>query len=107
MDESTETAAPVVPAPEAIPDSVFENAQRMELTGAEFEVDEDDLYDAYADVIERLERIEQSIEGLKTGVNTIGQMMNSVAEAFDGIMQKVNQGGIGALLGNLMGGKSE
>lgn len=106
MDESTETAAPVVPAPEAIPDSVFEHAQRMELTGAEFEVDEDDLYYRdYAHVIERLECIEQSIEGLKTGVNTIGQMMNSVAEAFDGIMQKVNQGGIGALLGNLMGGK--
>lgn len=53
----------------------------------------------------RLENIEGDIAGLKEGVNTIGVMMNSVAEAFDTIMQKVNEGGIGALLGGFMGGK--
>lgn len=42
----------------------------------------------------------------RDGINTIGEMMNSVASAFDQIMLKVNQGGIGALLGGMMGGKN-
>lgn len=64
----------------------------------------------------RLERIEKTVESkflvvnekleaLISGVNTIGGMMNQVAEAFDNIMQTVNKGGIGALLGGFMGGK--
>lgn len=57
-----------------------------------------------SDMNERLHRMEQTLEGLKGGVNTIGTMMNNVAEAFDQVVQKVNQGGIGALLGGFMGG---
>jgi hypothetical protein len=79
-------------------------------------VDEDDELDDYEysacmklsefeQIKLRLENIEGDIAGLKEGVNTIGVMMNSVAEAFDTIMQKVNEGGIGALLGGFMGGK--
>lgn len=53
----------------------------------------------------RLERIEKTVESLREGVNTIGVMMNNVAGAFDNIMQTVNKGGLGALLGGIMGGK--
>lgn len=60
-----------------------------------------------AEVIRRLDEQDKVINGLKDGVNTIGGMMNSVAEAFDQIMQKVNQGGIGALLGGFLGGKND
>jgi hypothetical protein len=75
--------------------------------------DDDDDYDdsvggelsEFEQIKLRLENIEGDIAGLKEGVNTIGVMMNSVAEAFDTIMQKVNEGGIGALLGGFMGGK--
>lgn len=56
-------------------------------------------------VLARLDRIEATQDGLREGVNTIGAMMNQVAEAFDQIMQKVNQGGIAGLLGGIMGGK--
>lgn len=57
-----------------------------------------------SDINVRLDRIEKTIEGLREGVNTIGGMMNGVAEAFDQIMQQVQKGGIGALLGGFMGG---
>lgn len=49
---------------------------------------------------------ESQITHLKTGVNTIGEMMNSVAAAADEIMTKVRTGGIGSLLGSVMGGKN-
>lgn len=54
-------------------------------------------------ILDRLDRIEKTQEGLRDGVNTIGEMMNSVAQAFDQIMTKVNNGGIAGLLGGLMG----
>lgn len=52
----------------------------------------------------RLERIEKTVNGLRDGVNTIGQMMNGVADAFGQVMEQVQKGGIGALLGGMMGG---
>lgn len=57
-----------------------------------------------SDINLRLDRIEKTVEGLRDGVNTIGSMMNGVAEAFDQIMGQVQKGGIGALLGGFMGG---
>lgn len=54
----------------------------------------------------RLERIEKTQNALKDGVNMIGDMMNGVAAAFDQIMQKVQSGGVGALLSGFMGGKN-
>lgn len=56
-------------------------------------------------VLSRLSAIEATQEGLRAGVNTIGAMMNDVANAFGQIMEQVNKGGIGALLGGMMGGK--
>jgi hypothetical protein len=45
------------------------------------------------------------IDALANGVNTIGQMMNEVANAFGQIMEQIQKGGIGGLLGSVMGGK--
>jgi len=47
----------------------------------------------------------QTLDALRVGVNTIGEMMNGVADAFGQIMAQVQQGGLGAILGNVMGGK--
>lgn len=55
-------------------------------------------------ILERLDSIEATLDGVRNGVNTIGGMMNAVAEQFDQMMQKVNSGGLGAILGGLMGG---
>ena len=52
---------------------------------------------------QRLDEIEAKLDALAVGVNTIGEMMNTVADGFEQTMEKVNQGGIGALLGGLMG----
>lgn len=54
---------------------------------------------------ERLISMEATLEAIKGGVNVIGEMMNQVAIVFDGLAEKVKQGGVGALLGGLMGGK--
>lgn len=54
-------------------------------------------------IVKRVDSIEKTQEALRDGVNTIGEMMNSVAQAFDQIMAKVNSGGIAGLLGNFMG----
>lgn len=64
----------------------------------------DDSARLLSDINLRLERIEHTVNGLKDGVNTIGEMMNQVADMFSDMVNKVNSGGIGALLGNLMGG---
>lgn len=58
-------------------------------------------------VVKRLDSIEAIQKSQSDGINTIGQMMNSVASAFDAIMTKVNEGGIGALLGGFMGGNKK
>jgi hypothetical protein len=58
-----------------------------------------------ADLLVRIERIEEKLNGLTDGVNTIGEMMNGVADAFAQIMAQVQKGGIGGLIG-MMGGKS-
>jgi hypothetical protein len=57
------------------------------------------------EILSRLDGIEQSLEALKTGVNTIGEMMNGVAGAFEQIVAEVQKGGMAGLLGSLMGGK--
>lgn len=118
-------------APEAIPDDEFERQQREHYRDVRDDDDVDDVFedDNDSDVNEepkaltitdpgagdtaqllsdmnlRLERIENTQNALKEGVNLIGGMMNQVAEAFDQIMQKVQTGGIGALLGGMMGGQ--
>lgn len=53
----------------------------------------------------RLERIEQTVDSLRTGVNTIGGMMNSVVDMFQQITQQIQGGGLSSLIGGLMGGK--
>lgn len=58
-----------------------------------------------SDINLRLSRMEEKQAALADGVNTIGAMMNQVADAFGQIMEQVNKGGIGALLGGMMGGK--
>jgi|SRR5882672_648689 len=64
------------------------------------------------EILERLESIEfsmgqhtETLDALKVGINTIGEMMNGVAGAFDQIMAEVQKGGVAGLLGTLMGGK--
>jgi hypothetical protein len=47
----------------------------------------------------------QTLDALKSGVNTIGEMMNGVASAFEQIVAEVQKGGLGGLLGTVMGGK--
>jgi hypothetical protein len=70
-----------------------------------FEENETEAGDSFENaVMERLDRIEAVQKSQSQGINTIGEMMNSVAAAFDQIMQQVKQGGIGALLGGMMGG---
>jgi hypothetical protein len=89
---------PIYPSPESTP----------VVRGFDYEDDDMEpgpLLTEFEELKLRLDNIEGDIAGLKEGVNTIGVMMNSVAEAFDTIMQKVNEGGIGALLGGFMGGK--
>ncbi len=65
-----------------------------------------------AEVLRRLDSLRGAIAEqantqteLKNGVNTIGTMMNGVADAFGQIMTQVQKGGIASLLGSMMGGK--
>ena len=53
---------------------------------------------------ERLKRVEETLDGLREGVNTIGLMMNQVTDAFGQIMTQMQSGGLPALLGKMMGG---
>jgi len=79
-------------------------------------MDDDDVTEIQAqdyDLFEVLHRIENKVDkqgetlsALTAGVNTIGEMMNSVAELFDQMMKKVQSGGIAGLLGGMMGGKN-
>jgi hypothetical protein len=92
------------------------------LAGAGVEYEEDVQEDSYPDLndvmlylstfsdrVDDLARVVKRVEGtqaaLKDGVNTIGVMMNNVAEAFGQIMTEVQKGGIAGLLGSMMGGK--
>lgn len=63
-------------------------------------------------IVDRLSKLEalhnniaNDTAALKDGVNTIGEMMNGVAQAFDQIMTEIQKGGVAGLLGTLMGGK--
>ena len=108
MNETSVNEEAIAPAPEAIPDHEFALQQRENMYVDDVEDNErkfESVTPFQAEVLRRLEAIESTQDNLKDGVNTIGGMMNSVAEAFDNIMQKVNEGGIGALLGGMMGGK--
>jgi hypothetical protein len=58
-----------------------------------------------ADIIARIDHMAADILALKEGVNTIGAMMNGVADAVGQVMAQVQKGGIASLLGGLMGGK--
>lgn len=80
--------------------------------GLTTEPDETTVFEPPADtdgrtLYDRLSAIEKRLDSLSQGVNTIGGMMNNVAESFDQIMQQVQKGGIGALLGGMMGGKKD
>jgi hypothetical protein len=55
----------------------------------------------------RLTAIESTQDALKEGTNTIGAMMNGVSEAFANIMEQIQKGGIGSLLGGMMGKKND
>lgn len=57
-----------------------------------------------AELNARLLRMEATLDSLREGVNTIGEMMNQVATVFDDLADKVKSGGIGALIGGFMGG---
>lgn len=70
--------------------------------------DDTDTYaPTLADVYDRLEALEHTVDGMREGINTIGQMMNAVGDMFSDMVNKVNQGGIGALVGNLIGKKND
>lgn len=82
--------------------------------GEDFEEESDGDYaptfeisvtEALTDITNTLDDHAQTLEALKTGVNTIGEMMNGVAQAFDQIMTEIQKGGVAGLLGTLMGGK--
>src|SRR5882757_259000 len=59
----------------------------------------------YANIADDMAKQADTLEALKAGVNTIGEMMNGVAQAFDQIMSEVQKGGVAGLLGTIMGGK--
>lgn len=98
-----------IPAPDVdLSRAIYPSPESTEpVTGPDYDDEDDYTTDepSLVEVLTRLEIIEADIAGLKDGVNTIGVMMNQVAEAFDQVMQKVNEGGLGALLGGIMGGK--
>lgn len=100
----------VIPAPEIDPTAIVYIAEgEVPLRADDYE--EFSKEDGFEElVLRRLDDIDEKLEALaalKEGVNTIGTMMNAVAETFDGLMQQVQKGGIGALLGGFMGGKKE
>lgn len=66
---------------------------------------EEFVRDTLTDITNTLDDHAQILEALKTGVNTIGEMMNGVAQAFDQIMTEFQKGGLAGLLGTVMGGK--
>lgn len=79
----------------------------LEHVGADLSRNEPEISTAshYDEILVRLQAQDEKLEALTKGVNSIGQMMNGVAKAFDDIMTKVNEGGIAGLLGGMMGGK--
>lgn len=95
-----------VPYTTALDDGDYEDGDSEEPVEKSLDLSEM-MWERLKTIDERQEEIYASIQGVKTGVNTIGEMMNSVAEAFDQIMQKVQQGGLGSLLGGFMGGKKD
>lgn len=95
--------------------------QQRETLDASLRAEEDDGGPDYVDqtvysgdqILGRLNAIEaaqmvqsETLEKLREGVNSIGGMMNDVADAFGQIMEQVSKGGIGALLGGMMGKKN-
>ena len=114
--ESVDLTQPIYPvAPEAqVQPSVGIDYDQLESPYALSEEDETEMQAQDYDLFTVLHRIENKLDaltgttdGVRTGVNTIGEMMNSIADAVGQVMQKVNQGGIGALLGGMMGGKND
>lgn len=53
-----------------------------------------------------VDKIHATQESLKTGVNSIGEMMNWVTQTVQGMAQQVQSGGLGALMGMMKGGKN-
>jgi hypothetical protein len=67
----------------------------------------DMIHEQLITINSRLAVIELTQEALKEGTNTIGTMMNGVSEAFANIMEQIQKGGIGGLLGGMMGKKND
>jgi hypothetical protein len=66
-----------------------------------------EIFNKLTGIESRLYSIELTQEALKEGTNTIGTMMNGVSEAFANIMEQIQKGGIGGLLGGMMGKKND
>jgi len=103
--ESVDLSAPIyATSPESqVQPSVFRDEGSDESDEQAMDVD---LFDLIHRLENKIDAQGKTVDGLRDGVNTIGEMMNSVAETFDQIMQKIQQGGITSLLGGLMGGKN-
>lgn len=107
----------VIPAPDIDPTAIVYIPENEVATNYDDYGDDEDadsnlvllssIWERVKEIDEKLDKIDQTQQGLKTGVNTIGEMMNGVAQVFDDLMKKVQQGGIGSLLGGFMGGKRE
>jgi len=106
MDELEEYEVKDYPGPPDIQPSSDEDFEE------EFDEDEPSDSETITLILNRVNNLEalyanisDDIAALKVGINTIGEMMNGVAGAFDQIMAEVQKGGVAGLLGTLMGGK--
>lgn len=91
--------------PEEIPGFLAPEDDEKFVDGPMFVSDEDELHNKL-DAILAAQEVQAAVtEGIRVGVNTIGTMMNEVAEAFGKIMEEIQKGGIAGLLGGMMGGK--
>ncbi len=55
----------------------------------------------------RLNSFETTLNALKDGVNTIGQMANDMVQSVSAVVAQVQQGGLGSLLSGAMKGKKD
>lgn len=55
---------------------------------------------------DRMRKFEDTQDSIKTGVNSIGEMMNWVVQTVQGMATQIQSGGLGALMGMMKGGKN-
>lgn len=102
--ESVDLTQAIYPAsPEAqIQPSVGDGVDPEE---TEMQAQDYDLFTVLHRIENKVDTLTGTTDGVRTGVNTIGEMMNGIADAVGQVMQKVQTEGLAGLVGGLMGGK--